>query len=81
MVNSVVVSERLASPSRSHTVVYILGLSSCCISSCDIFSEVEEVKLVKSGFAHREEQQVEGEDLVVPTDTFTYFLLAHQDRK
>lgn len=40
--------------------------------SCDIFLEVDEVKFVQSGFAQREEHQVEGEDQVVSADLFVF---------
>lgn len=49
--------------------------------SRDISSEVDEVKFVESGFAHGEEQQVEGEDRVVSTDLFAFLLLPHQTKK
>lgn len=49
--------------------------------SCDIFLEVNEIKFVQSGSAHREEQQVGGEDRVVSVDLIVFLLFCQQTRK
>lgn len=65
--------------SLSDTVHHVLPLLVLPVWSRDIFSEVDEVEFVRSGFDQREEQQVEGEDRVVSTDLFIFLLF--QTRK
>lgn len=59
-------------------VQYVPPLLVLPVWSCDIFLEVDEVEFVQSGFAHREEQQVEGEDRVVSAELLIFLLFPRQ---
>lgn len=59
-------------------VQYVLPLLVLPVWSCDIFMEVDEVEFVQSGFAHREEQQVEDEDRVVSAELLIFLLFPRQ---